>query len=225
MRLARLAIHAWIVVCFVVATHNGALAESTSEMASDLLHSDLPLFGDETEAKWPQAFADKESFGCSSRVAFGDWMLRAVDEEEDDADWYRVQNYGVFHCWAMVGSALRREELPGADLRPSFFVYLGVESREGLEVELWTIQMGARPGSDYLLLSRVRSQDRIEKFDVLQTDCPRANTRDAGSVDILLTRYCAIDSRDQLLSLASRMVQRPPRGTLSFVGPGADNNQ
>jgi hypothetical protein len=68
-----------------------------------------------------------------------------------------------------------------------------------------------------LLLSRRPAEGLIEKFNVLQTACPRANVRDAGSLDILLTRYCAVSSRRELIRLARRMAQRPPLGTLTRV--------
>lgn len=64
-------------------------------------------------------------------------------------------------------------------------------------------QIGARPGSIYLLLSRGPAEGLIEKFNVLQVACPRDDVRDAGSLDILLTRYCAVDSRNELIRLVS----------------------
>lgn len=198
---------------------------SDGEFANDLLHSDLPLFGDSTEDKWPQAFHDEESFGCTSRVAFGDWILREVGEEDDAGYWYRVWNYGVFHCWANVRSAYARADLSGGDFKSSFFVLLGTAKRQDRLVELWAFQMGARPGSDYLLLSRSGDDGLITSFDVLQIECPRGATRNAGSLDSLITRYCVIDSQASLLRLARRMVQKPSRGTLSFVGPALDDEE
>lgn len=49
------------------------------------------------------------------------------------------------------------------------------------------------------------------------SSCPRANVRDGGSLDILLTRYCAVNSRSELSRLARRMAQRPPLGSLTRV--------
>lgn len=195
-----------------------AKAQSPDEVANDLLHSDVPLFGRGGDDEWPQHFHDADSFGCASRVAFGDWSLRAADAaDEDDAEWYRFSNYGVFHCWAMTFRAYERGKLDGAESRPSFFVLLGTTRVAGKDVELWTVQIGARPGSDYLLLARAPGAETIDTFTVLQAACPRGNVRDSGSLDILLTRYCVVRSRAELVRLARRMAQRPPRGTLTRV--------
>lgn len=188
------------------------------DMADDLLHSDLPIFGRGGDNEWPQHFYDEDSFGCTSRVAFGDWVFqRRGAEVEDDVLWYRFSNYGVFHCWANTFRAFERARLDDADFHPSFFVFLGNTSANGSDIELWTVQIGARPGSEYLLLSRAPVEGLIEKFNVLQTACSRANVREAGSLDILLTRYCAVNSRSELIRLARRMAQRPPLGTLVRV--------
>lgn len=197
---------------------------SASEKANDLLHSDLPIFGHGSEDEWPQHFYDEESFGCTSRVGFGDWIFQEASAEVgSDAQWYRFSNYGVFHCWANTSRAYEREGLDGADVDPSFFVFLGITSVDRRDIELWAIQIGARPGSEYLLLSRAPADGVIEKFTVLQTACPRANVRDAGSLDILLTRYCAVNSRTELIRLARNMAKRPPLGTLTRV-PADDEN-
>lgn len=192
--------------------------QSLDEIANDVLHSDLPIFGRGGDNEWPQHFHDDDSFGCTSRVAFGDWIFRERGAEvDDDVLWYRFSNYGVFHCWANTFRAVERASLDGADHHPSFFALLGSTSVNGSDIELWAVQIGARPGSEYLLLSRSPAEGLIEKFDVLQTACPRANVRDAGSLDVLLTRYCAINSRSELIRLARRMAQRPPLGTLIRV--------
>jgi hypothetical protein len=191
--------------------------QSQGDVTSDLLHSDLPLFGRGADNEWPQHFEDEDSFGCTSRVAFGDWVFRTGAEVEDDTRWYRFSNYGVFHCWANTFRGAERARLDGADFHPSFFVFLGSTSVKGHDLELWTIQIGARPGSEYLMLSRVPGEGLIEEFNVLQTACPRANVRDAGSLDALLTRYCAVNSRLELVRLARRMAQLPPLGTLRRV--------
>ena len=194
------------------------IGQSLNEMASDLVHSDLPIFGHGSDNEWPQHFHDEDSFGCTSRVAFGDWAFRETGAEvEDDVQWYRFSNYGVFHCWANTFRAYERARLDGADFHPSFFAFLGSTSVDGSDIELWAVQMGARPGSEYLLLSRAPADGLIENFAVLQTECPRANVRDAGSLDILLTRYCVVNSRTDMIRLARRMVQRPPLGTLTRV--------
>ncbi len=203
-------------VCACAASESN---ESVSEAANDLVHSDLPIFGHDDDA-WPRHFKDEDSFGCASRVGFGDWVLRETGAiAESDERWYRFSNYGVFHCWANLFRAQERAKLDDADVQPSFFVFLGETSADQGDIELWAIQIGTRPGSEYLLLSRTPADGLIEEFSVLQTACPRASVRDAGSLDILLTRYCVIDSRSELIRLARSMVKRPPRGTLTRV-PG-----
>lgn len=196
---------------------SGAAAQA-QELAREPVHSDLPLYNG-GEDVWPQGFYEGDAFGCASRVAFGDWLLReAGDEDARDAVWYGVANYGVFHCFALVATARSRVELEGVEARPSFFVLLGeAQAGAGPVVELWALQIGARPGSDYLLLSRPPQEGPVERFDVLQTECPRAHLRDAGALDILLTRYCAINTRADLLRFARRMARRPPRGTLERI--------
>lgn len=184
-----------------------------AELHTEVIHSDLPLFRDGGDNMWPQPFYNDDSFGCVSRVAFGDWVLREPDGE--NSAWYRIENYGVFHCWALLGSTYERQQLDGAELKPTFFVFLGEIDTPAGERELWAAQIGARPGSDYLLLARSPAEGLIDTFDVLQTRCPHGATRDAGSLDSLLTRYCALNTQGELMRLARQMAQLPAVGTLS----------
>ena len=171
-------------------------------------------------------FIPRTAFGCTSRVAFGAWAFRETGaENEDDVYWYGFSNYGTFHCWANTFRAYEREGLDRADAHPSFFVFLATTRIDGSEIELWTVQIGARPGSEYVLLSRTPAEGLVESFTVLQTECPRANVRDAGALDILLTRYCAINSRAELVRLARRMAQRPPLGTIARVVDDEETNE
>jgi hypothetical protein len=208
---------ALLALSFALAASTG-FAQARTEIARDLVHADLPLFGGETENMWPRPFSNGDEFGCTSRVAFGDWRLReAGAENDDDAEWYRIENYGVFHCMAMVGSAYGRARLEGVEPRPSFFVLMGTTRVRGNEIELWALQIGARPGSDYLLLSRTPEEGAVQIFDVLQTECPRGGIRNRGAIDIIRTDYCAINSRSELMQLARRMAQRPPRGSFALA--------
>jgi hypothetical protein len=191
--------------------------QSGEAMASDLLHADLPLFGHGGDDEWPQRTRDEQSTGCGSRVVFGDWIFQRLGTEVPQESWYRFANQGVFHCWANTFRAGQRAALDGAERHPSFFVLLGTTRVDDTELELWAIQIGAVPGSDYLLLSRAPSDELVDAFHVLQTACPRASVRDAGSLDVLLTRYCTVNSRRDLSSLARRMARRPPLGTLTHV--------
>ncbi|MEM6899646.1 MAG: hypothetical protein AAF583_07755 [Pseudomonadota bacterium] len=185
---------------------------SPSEVFEDIVHSDLPLFDGSGEKSWPQPFSDDKSFGCASRIALGDWAH--VDTDGETVRWYAFKNHGVFHCWALTSSSYERDQLTGAEAEPSFFIHMDTIAGR----ELWALQIGARPGSDYILLARPSGDERIEKFEILQTKCPSSNVRDAGPLDILLTHYCAINSREALLGLAHRMEPRPPIGSLAWVG-------
>lgn len=200
----------------MIAASAFAQPEDELDMRADLIHSDLPLFVDETSERWPRSFSDPETgeFGCESRIAFGDWVLRPAGETGDeDALWRRILNYGVFHCFALISDEDDRSRLQEAKVRPSFFINLGLSGG----VELWAVQIGALPGSDYLLLSRQPAPGTISSFTVIQRQCPKRDMRDAGTVSILITRYCAINSRAELRSLARRMARLEPLGTLTFV--------
>lgn len=186
------------------------------EQQQDLIHSDLPLWHTGSGDMWPRAFHNGDSFGCTSRIRFGDWRY---DERETEGEpsWYRIHNYGVFHCFMLVKDADERSDLDGGEPDPSFWIALGTVSIDQVPVELWALQRGARPGSDYLLLSRRPASGAIESFDVLERECPRNRVRHGSGLSILLTRYCAINSREELVRLARRMSRRPPLGRLTFV--------
>jgi len=97
------------------------------------------------------------------------------------------------------------------DSRPSFLVELG---RVGTK-ELWALQMGARPGSDYILLARPAGKGAIERFEVLQRRCPKARMG-GPSLDILMTGYCSLNTQGEMLGLAHRMAKLPPLGVMTF---------
>ncbi len=215
MRLHPLSISLLSVVAASCAAPASVRIGVDDDVRADIIHSDLPLFRDTTENMWPQHFYDEDRFGCVSRVAFGEWVLR--EQGGGEPRWYSVQNYGVFHCWAVVGEAYERRKLEAAEARPAFFVLVDDIDVNGEQRELWALQIGARPGSEYLFLSRSPREGLIDAFEVLQTRCPSANVRDAGSLDILLTRYCALNSRADLLRLTRQMAQLPAMGTLTLV--------
>lgn len=201
---------AWL----LAASANGQAPEQ--EVARDLIRADLPLFRYDDE-KWPRPFHDEGTFGCTSRVAFGDWLFRQQLDTYVQTTWYRFTSFGAMHCWANAYRAYERDALNHTDARPSYFVFLERANINGSEVELWALQIGTLPGSEYLLLARAPGDELIEAFHMLQTDCPRRSVRDAGPLDILSTRYCAINTRRELIRLARRMAQRPALGTLAKI--------
>lgn len=185
-------------------------------LAQELIHSDLPLFSTDVENIWPQHFSDADgSFGCTSRVAFGDWRLSRIDEEEE---WWRIGNYGVFHCALTTRHSSERERLASESSRLGFAIRIGEVAENGKPLELWALQIGTVPGSDYVLLSREANQQTIKSFNVLQRECPERLLRTGATMDTFRTSYCAINSRSDLIKLAQTMAHRRPLGKLEWVG-------
>jgi hypothetical protein len=201
-----------------------ASAQEANERADDLIHADLPLFLHDDE-KYPKYVSDGEgdnwSFGCATRVRWGDWKFS--DPQDAEAEhWYRFTNYGVFHCYAMTTDAHERTELKEGLVEYSFFVPIGTTRVGERMVELWAIQSGSRPGSSYRLLAREPDGKMITRFTMLQQNCPGHAVREAGNLDISGTRYCAINSRLELFNLAEAMAQLPPLGMIEHVGGPID---
>ncbi|ODP37407.1 hypothetical protein [Sphingomonas turrisvirgatae] len=133
-----------------------AAAVGTDERVADVIHADLPLFG-ENDAKHPAPFSEGEgenySCGYGSRVRWGDWKF--TDPQDPEAGhWYRFTNYGVFHCYAITRDASDRDQLKDSRFEYSFFVPVGRTRVGGRPIELWAMQIGSRPGSSYHLLAR-----------------------------------------------------------------------
>jgi hypothetical protein len=193
-------------------------AAEKDEMAADRLHSTLPLYTFDWEQLWPRNFSSGEDFGCTSRVAFGDWRFTPdASDEFGEEHWERFSNYGVFHCAAIMRTAGERGELKEARWEYGFFVQLGNARKGSATWELWALQKGVVPGSNYILLAREPGGATIERFTVLQQRCPAGRQLEAKSLDIWTTRYCAIASRAELLSLARRMLALPARGVIERV--------
>ncbi len=200
----------------------GEPGEEYDDLAVDHLHSDLPLYSFEWDDFWPRSFLPPDAIaGCSSRVAFGDWQFTpAPGNEFEGSEWYRFRNYGVFHCAAILSNAPERDELGDSRWEYGFFVKLGETTVDGTDWELWAIQEGTVPGSDYVLLARSsEGEGLVDRFEMLQQDCPRSAVREIRdfTFDIWRTRYCIIRNRTELLALARRMVRLPHRGSLQRV--------
>jgi len=197
------------------------IAAEPPEVQRELIHSDVPLWGNETERRWPRSFEDGADFGCTTRIRYGDWRFDLTDGTEDPA-WYRWTNYGMFHCFMLVRESGDRDGLNRASSDPSWLIELGETPGPSGPVELWVLQRGSRPGSSYLLLSRKKGGGIITQFDVLQTACPPAHMRKGPPVSILMTAYCAINDRAVMIKTARRMAKLPPQGRLTFVAPEPD---
>lgn len=193
-----------------------ACAAGRSPPDADLLRSDLPLWGnDAVEGElWPRPFRTADSFGCRHRIKLGDWN---ADGYRGDDEWIRFDNYGAVHCALIERRAYVREQLQHRFSDYAWLVSLGEADGRNGRVELWALQSGVRTGSSYTLLASKPKKDPIDAFDVLQVECPKDRVRAAPALDIWLTRYCAINSRDELIALARRMVRRPPAAELTFV--------
>ena len=196
-----------------------AHAEEHAELVAERIHSNLPLYTFDWEEIWPRSFHSEDTFGCTSRVAFGDWHFIPAETDEAEGEfWERYSNYGVFHCAAIMRTADERASLDEAEWEYGFFVRLGRDRLGSDEWELWALQRGTVPGSEYALLAREAGQEGlIEKFRVLQQRCPSGRLLEAEGLDIWSTRYCAINSRAELLALAQRMLRLPSRGTIERV--------
>ncbi|RPF71964.1 hypothetical protein [Aurantiacibacter spongiae] len=198
--------------------------EADEEFVTERVHADLPLYTFDWEQLWPRGMTGENIIaGCESRVRFGDWIMQPnpADEHADGPEWYRFTNYGAFHCSAGIVFADEREELEKGNASTGFFALIGMTA-DGSR-ELWALQRGFIPGSDYLLLARKPDADIVTRFDVLQLRCPPGHWRalaDPDALDIMRTGYCAINSQDDLLALARAMAALPPLGTLEWhAGP------
>lgn len=229
-----------LLVVLAIGASGPARSEDDDYVRADtLIHSDLPLWGggnstdesqkDKSEDYWPQHFySDDGSFGCSTVVSTGVWRYveRASpytgprDPGLKPAGWYRVGNQGVFHC-AMTVAFDYAEDLADAHLdhgEPSLLVNLGTVEFDGSARQLWAIQRGFVPGSDYILLARDPSEEGIiRRFVVLERVCPKAVMRSGGSFDSFVTSYCAINTREDLIALARSMAKREPLGELKWA--------
>lgn len=211
---------ATIIVLF--STPSSALDEDEIDYQTDLIHSDVPLWGVDDETVWPKYYKDEDgSFGCTWRVKLGDWKILLHDGEEQ---WVRLSNYGVFHCYTMVSDFEDTlQDLKNGNGKASYFVDLGTLNLNGKKLQLWAIQKGGRPGSEYILLSREVDEGQQSTFNQLQVICPKRNQREGPSLDILSSSYCAINSKQELKKLASAMAKLPPFAKMTFEAEVAED--
>lgn len=186
------------------------------ELVADTIRSNLPLYGFDWEDLWPRNFYSDDGFGCVTPVGFGDWKTTLFNPgEEDQEAWDRISNYGVFHCAANILSAEGRTGLSEGKFERGFFVRLAVTELDDVEWELWALQQGVLPGSQYILMAREAKQGSlVEKFHLLQQRCPKENVLESDNMDVWSTRYCLINSREELSALATEMLRLPMRGVM-----------
>ncbi|MBO6506515.1 MAG: hypothetical protein JJ850_00365 [Kordiimonadaceae bacterium] len=184
---------------------------------SGFIHSDVPLWGYDEESVWPKNFQEDDSFGCAHNIRLGDWKL--TDEEGEDG-WFRFSNYGYIHCFIVVTKGDELASLESAKSELGFLVGLGKVKLNTSNYDLWALQLGSRPGSDYILFRSLAfegAEKPITAFEFLPIECPNGHLREGPSLDILPTRYCAINSKQDLVSLAKKMAILKPAGELKFV--------
>lgn len=191
-----------------------------------LLRADLPLWtGADGEDFYPKHFSETDgdsfSFGCSSNIQFGDYReVRANDPER--VAWWRIGNYGVFHCALLLSEASERTELDTGFREHAWLVVLGKIQTSGGEIELLALQIGARGGSTYNLFSRSVGAPNTT-LSVLDPVCPRGSTRRGRGIDVWRTDYCVVASQSALRRIAREAFRRPPVAALEYVGPELDS--
>lgn len=186
------------------------------------VHSDLPLWTS-FEDLWPRSFNDDDSFGCAGSVRLGNWKLTYFPESDDtdaytpDPDWLKIHNYGVFHCAYGFRWAYEHENLEAATATLGHFVELGYIKTPRGRLDLWAIQIGFTPGSDYIFLTRNSKAKPDDAYEVLNIECPKRYLRSAGSIDVFGAEYCAINSKSAMRRLAKRMAKQAPIGKLEYL--------
>lgn len=200
-----------------------ALAMASPATSQVLLHADTPVFGD-GDKTWPEHFASRESFGCRSLIPFGVWKRTEVlkpgadPEDEPNVSWMKIDNYGVIHCAYVVTTAYSKPKDWG-NFEYALIAELGEAEGPDGKLALYALQSGFRPGSSYLLLAARPGEDLIRHFQVLDPVCPRAWWRDAGTMDVWLTGYCAVPSKAALSRMAVAAARRPAAATLDYLEP------
>lgn len=190
------------------------------------IHSALPLYTFDWEKFWPRSFHEQNRFGCRSRVNFGDWQFTPTNKNMAQPSWLRFRNYGVFHCAGIISYAGERGELddPQNDFEYGFFAVIDTITIDDADWELWVIQEGTRTGSDYTLMTRKASEERIDSFQILQQICPQDKILEAKNMDVWRTAYCAINSQEDLVSLAREMALLPHAGILTRIPEPEQSN-
>lgn len=91
-----------------------AQAQDRAELVAERIQSNLPLYTFDWKDIWPRGFHSGDEFGCTSRVAFGDWRFIPADTQASEESWQRYTNYGAFHCAAVMYTAEERAKLDEA---------------------------------------------------------------------------------------------------------------
>ncbi len=193
----------------------------TAASAQDL-HADMPLwtYDDSGDELFPTRFSDDESFGCSNIIDPGFYRLDAQDDPDAVMFW-RITNYGVFHCALTFGIAYEQEEANKTFEGPAWIVKLGDDTVDEAEVELLALQIGIVDGSRYILLRRPKNE--MHGLEVLAHRCLRGLERRVAQIDIWRQDSCIVRSKADLRRVAREANRRPPHGRLAWLDENADD--
>ncbi len=196
--------------CTVV---SGAQAQS--------LRSDSPLWTYETEPDaglFPEHFTDAESFGCSIPLRLG--VYRTMGTTEDPGESYmRIDNYGVFHCALIFGTAYDLTDAEKAFDDHAWLIVLGSQDRPGGgEDEFLALQIGVRAGSRYLIFKRHKNQ-LSAPLEELDWRCPAGAERRTARLDIWVQNSCVISSKGDLRQIARAATRRPVLARWELMPP------
>jgi hypothetical protein len=194
------------------------------------LRSDSPLWTYQYERDaglYPEAFTDKDSFGCSVPLRLG--VYRRIpatsttdDRFDDEVSFVRIENYGVFHCALLYGEADDRADADKAFEDHAWLIVLDkVRRPDGGEDELLALQIGVRNGSRYELFRR-RASDLSAPLEELDWRCPATAEHRVAHLDIWVQDSCVVSSKSDLRGVARSAARRPILATLELTPAAAD---
>ena len=197
------------------------MAGPTAASAQDL-HADTPLwtYDDSGDELFPSHFSDEESFGCSNIIDPGFYRFE-VRDDPDEAMFWRITNYGAFHCALSFGITYEQEEAHEAFEGPAWIVKLGDDTVGEAAVELLALQIGIADGSRYILLRRLKNE--MQGLEVLTHRCLRGLERRIAQIDIWRQDSCIVGSKADLRRVAREANRRPPGGRLVWLDEDGDD--
>lgn len=195
-----------------------------SVVHAQTIRSDSALwtYDNASSSLYPQGFVDDQSFGCVHAINVGVWRYIETDKQ-DWPEYWRLSNYGVFHCALLYGRADDEAAAGEAFESYAWLARLTEPHSAPDEIELWALQIGVAGGSRYILLRRI-GDDSAAPFDVLDAACPRDAERRRANIDIWVQDDCIVDAKADIVRIAQSAANRPPRGRLEFV-PQAEGTQ
>jgi len=202
--------------------------------ADPLVRSDLPLSFTE---QWPQPSSDPAVIGEESIFAAGDWRSEQIEcpysDKQACVGWIRWDFGGPLASYFVFSEAQERQYLLHGHQDVGIVGALG-KGPPPANLDLFSIQFGARGGSQHLLVSASRGS-LIKRLTVLSVACQGANGkaipirdiefRASAAVGGLRTDYCVAKSSAGLRALAVAALGRKPAAVLEWVGdvPAAES--